>query len=84
MGYTLYGSRRSGSLIVELAMAELGLDYDLADVSLDADAQREADYAAVNPQRKLPTLVTPDGDVARERVRVIAGHETNVRLDLRG
>ena len=28
-------------------------------------------------------LVTPDGDVARQRVRVKAGHEIDVRLDLR-
>ena len=62
MSYTLYGSRRSGSLIVELAMAELGLEYGLCDVSLDANAQREVSYAALNPQRKLPTLVTPDGE----------------------
>ncbi len=29
-------------------------------------------------------LVTPDGDVARQRVRVRAGYEIDVKLDLRG
>ena len=69
--YVLYGSRRSGSLTVELALAEIGADYEVRDVDLSADAQREASYAAVNPQRKIPALITPAGETLTESVAIL-------------
>ena len=71
MTYTLYGCRRSGSLAVELALAEIGLDYRVEDVDLDSDAQRGEAYAQVNPQRKLPTLVTPGGETLTESLAIL-------------
>ena len=71
MGYVLYGSRRSGSLTVELALAEIGADYEVRDVDLDAHAQREAGYAAVNPQRKIPALLTPENELLTESVAIL-------------
>ena len=61
MTYILYGSRRSGSLAVELALAEIGADYQIQEVDLDEFAQRDDAYAAVNPQQKIPALITPTG-----------------------
>ena len=49
MTYTLYGHRRSGSLAVEMALAEIGADYEVCDVDLEAEGQRDAGYAAFNP-----------------------------------
>lgn len=71
MSYVLFGCRRSGSLTVELALAEIGVDCEVRDVSLDTDAQREAEYAAVNPQRKIPALLTPDGELLTESVAIL-------------
>ena len=71
MSYTLYGFPRSGSCIVELALAEIGADYAFEGVDLKTDAQREAGYAAVNPQRKLPTIVFPDGTTMTESTAII-------------
>lgn len=71
MGYVLYGSRRSGSLAVELALAELNLDYVVNPVDLDQDKQREPRYETVNPQRKLPALVTPEGDTLTESAAIL-------------
>jgi glutathione S-transferase len=71
MTYTLYGCRRSGSLTVELALAEIGATYDVRDVDLDADAQRDDDYARVNPQRKIPALITPAGETLTESVAIL-------------
>jgi GST-like protein len=71
MTYTLYGHRRSGSLAVEMALAEIGVDYRVRDVDLEAEAQRGDDYAAVNPQRKVPALVTPAGETLTESVAIL-------------
>ncbi|MBT6275913.1 MAG: hypothetical protein HOI95_17480, partial [Chromatiales bacterium] len=68
MNYTLYGAGRSGSLTIELALAEIGLDYRLKTVDLHDGAQRKDAFAAINPQRKLPALVTPDGQTLTESV----------------
>ncbi len=70
MSYTLYGSRRSGSVIVEMALSEIGAPYEFHEVDLKSDRQREADYAAVNPQRKLPALIFPTGETMTESVAI--------------
>ena len=69
--YTLYGFPRAGSCIVELALAEIGADYEFKGFDLKTDAQRDVGYAAVNPQRKLPTIIFPDGDVMTESTAII-------------
>lgn len=71
MDYIVYGNRRSGSAIVELALAEAGLGYELRDVSLGDDRQREEDYAAINPARKLPAMVTPRGERLTESLAIV-------------
>ena len=71
MTYTLYGHQQSGSLAVEMALAEIGADYRVCDVDLDADAQRGDQYASVNPQRKIPALVTTSGETLTESVAIL-------------
>ncbi len=66
MTYILYGHRRSGSLAVEMALAEIGADFQVRDVDLEAEAQRGEDYASINPQRKVPALLTPSGETLTE------------------
>ena len=69
--YTLYGHQRSGSCVIEMILSELDVPYTLHEVSLDSNSQRKADYAKINPQRKLPALVCPDGNVITESVAII-------------
>ena len=71
MTYQLYGYPRSGSMAVELALATIGADYEIHDVDLSADAQRSSSYAALNPQRKIPALVTPSGETLTESVAIL-------------
>jgi GST-like protein len=71
MVYRLYGERGSGAGIVEVALVALGGKYEFCEVSLDASAQRAEEYARLNPQRKLPTLVTPDGEVLTESAAIL-------------
>ena len=71
MTYILYGSRRSGSLIVELALSEIGVSYEVRHIDLDAEAQRGNAYAIVNPQRKIPALITPLGETLTESAAIL-------------
>lgn len=71
MTYILYGNRRSGSCTVELALAEIGTSYEIRNVDLSSDEHRGEGYAAVNPQRKIPALVMPDGETLTESVAIL-------------
>jgi len=71
MTYQLYGEDGSGSGIVEMALARIGVPYQLHQVSLGAEQQRGRAYASLNPQRKLPTLVTPAGEVLTESAAIV-------------
>ncbi len=70
-GYILYGDVRSGACIVEATLAELSADYVVRSVDLGAAAQRGADYARINPQRKLPSLITPAGETLTESAAIV-------------
>ncbi len=71
MNYVLYGDVGSGSAIIELALAEIGASAELRELPLDAEAQRSDDYRTVNAQRKLPTLVTAEGEVLTESSAIL-------------
>jgi len=71
MTYLLYGYPWSGSMAVEMALAEIGADYRIHNVNLKQDAQRSSHYASLNPQRKLPALVTPSGETLTESVAIL-------------
>ncbi len=70
MAYRLYGERGSGAGIVEVALAATGAPYEWISVSLGDGEQRQAEYARLNPQRKLPTLVTPEGEILTESAAI--------------
>lgn len=71
MTYVLHGARGSGSSIVELACAELGVDHRTRDLDVRAGEHRGEAYAALNPQRKMPTLELGDGEVLTESVAIL-------------
>lgn len=71
MTYILFGHRRSGSLTVEMALAEIGAKYEVRDVDLEAVAQIDEGYAAINPQQKIPALITPSGETLTESVAIL-------------
>lgn len=71
MTYLLYGDVGSGSATVELALAEIGAAVRLRDLPLEQAAQRDSAYRAVNPQRKLPTLRTPEGETLTESAAIL-------------
>ena len=67
----LYGARGSGACAVECALAEIGAAYELREVDLRTDEQRGPEYEAVNPQRKVPTLILEDGETLTESATIL-------------
>ncbi|MBR9843048.1 MAG: glutathione S-transferase family protein [Rhodobacteraceae bacterium] len=53
----------NASLIVRLALEELGLPYETVLVDRTASAQKSPAYRAINPAAKIPALETPDGAI---------------------
>jgi glutathione S-transferase len=61
--YRLHYAPDNASLIVRLALEELGLDYDTALVDRGAEGQRAPAYLKLNPHGLIPTLETPQGPI---------------------
>ena len=61
MSYVLHYAPDNASLIVRLALEELGVPYVTRLVDRAARAQESAEYRQVNPAGLIPALETPDG-----------------------
>ena len=55
--YTLYYSPGTASMVVHLALLEIGVPHRLEKVDFDKDAQHDAEYLRLNPRGQVPTLV---------------------------
>jgi len=55
--YTLYYSPGSASMVVHLALLELGVPFRLEKLDLERDEQHGAEYLKLNPRGQVPTLV---------------------------
>src|SRR5262245_46420858 len=66
---TLYGSIASRTVTARWMLGELGLDYAFVPVDIRKGEQKRAEYLALNPMGKVPTL--RDGDtVVTESVAI--------------
>ncbi|MCY7387265.1 MAG: glutathione S-transferase family protein [Burkholderiales bacterium] len=68
--YTLYYSPGTASMVVHLALLEIGAPYKLELVDFDTDAQHSATYLKLNPQGVVPTLVI-DGKALTESAALL-------------
>jgi glutathione S-transferase len=57
MGYVLYYAPGAASFAVHWMLVEAGVPFEAILVDIDAGAQRAADYLALNPSGRVPTLV---------------------------
>lgn len=71
MTYVLHGAPGSGSGIVELGLLTIGVDFELRDLDARGGEHRGAPYTALNPNQKMPTLVTPEGEVLTESAAIV-------------
>ena len=80
--YTLYYSPGAASMVVHLALLEIGAPYRLELVDVHASGQREPGYLKLNPQGTVPTLVV-DGMALAESaalLMVLAERHPDARL----
>jgi len=59
--YRLHYAPDNASLVIRLALEELGLPYETVLVDRAAQAQCSAGYLTLNPNGLIPVLETPDG-----------------------
>jgi len=55
--YTLYYSPGTASMVVHLALLEIGAPHRLQKVDFEQDAQHRPEYLRLNPRGQVPTLV---------------------------
>lgn len=55
--YILYYAPGSANMAVHLTLLELGLQYELRRIDLDARQQKSAEYLQLNPSGVVPTLI---------------------------
>jgi glutathione S-transferase len=54
---TLYFAPGASSMAVHIALHEIGVPFDARPISLGKREQRTADFLAINPEGKVPTLL---------------------------
>lgn len=62
--YVLHYAPDNASLIIRLALEELGLAYETRLVDRSIAAHSSEAYRALNPAGRIPTLETPDGPIS--------------------
>ncbi|MBL9034318.1 MAG: glutathione S-transferase N-terminal domain-containing protein, partial [Rhodospirillaceae bacterium] len=63
---TVYGAVGSGSVPVEATLTLLGIPYRVVEAVTWVEAAAQERVAAVNPQRQVPALVLPSGEIMTE------------------
>jgi len=58
--YTLYGSLGAASLTPQCVLEEAGAPYELIEVDISEDTERDPEYLKLNPHGRIPTLVFDD------------------------
>ena len=61
--YRLYMHRNSYAMTTHLALEELGVDYDVTWFNVHREEEFPDDFLALNPNARVPLLITPDGPV---------------------
>lgn len=83
MSWMLYGDWNSGATILEILLNEARAAFAFRPISIARDQQLSAAFAAINPMRRLPALVAPDGTLVTESLAgmlVLAEHFPDAAL----
>ena len=60
--YIVYGGKFTRTLMVEMVMAEIGIDHEMREVDTTRREQLSPEFLAINPAGWVPALITPEGD----------------------
>lgn len=69
--YVVHGAPGSGSAAVEAALTLIGAPWRLVDLKQWTDVQTDAEMGRLNPQRQVPALVLPNGEVMTESAAIL-------------
>ncbi len=69
--YRLYYSPGTAAMAPLILFEELGVAYRLEPVDMRSGAHRAPDFAAINPEMKIPALVDDDGRVVCETAAIL-------------
>lgn len=64
--YRLYWAPGTAAFGPHAVLEEAGLDYEIVEIDIQAEAHTGPDYLAINPVGRVPALVLPDGQVVTE------------------
>ena len=67
--YKLFCTWKSAAMAPHIALEEIGAPYELA--FIDFDLPWPEDYLALNPNRKVPTLIDPEGGVTYQSAAIL-------------
>lgn len=79
---TVYGAVGSGSVPVEATLTLLGIPYRVVEAVTWVEAAAQERVAAVNPQRQVPALVLPSGEIMTESAAILI-HLADLHLEAR-
>jgi GST-like protein len=71
LGYTLFGSKGSGSAAVEIALGLAGVTYSVKRASSWEPGPSLRALERVNPLKQIPTLQLPDGSILTESAAIL-------------
>lgn len=69
--YVVYGGQGSGSVPVEAALTLIGAPYRVIERRVWEDKAAADEMAKVNPQRQVPALVLPSGELMTESAAIL-------------
>jgi GST-like protein len=69
--YLVYGAAGSGSVPVEAALTLLGERYSVVERAVWEDKAIAEQMAAVNPQKQIPAIVLPSGELMTESAAIL-------------
>lgn len=69
--YLVYGGQGSGSVPVEAALTLIGAPYRVVERRVWEDPAAAEEMAKVNPQRQVPALVLPSGELMTESAAIL-------------
>ena len=81
--YTLHWEYMAGSIVVQAMLEELGADYQMRHVDMEAGEHKRPGYLSINPAGRVPALGLPHGTTIGETaaiVTVLGEHFADLRL----
>ena len=78
----LFYAPDNASMILRLALEEIGVPYETVLVDRSSGGQNTPEYLALNPTGLIPTLITPDGALAETAACLLWLAETYPEVNL--